>query len=212
MECGDRKFESCHTDHYGRRVCRAHGWPTPSKTRFDSVVAYHLRRIRLVVWVSGFHPEGESSILSCGTNDAPVVQRMGAALRKRSMQVRVLPGVPIRAARCAGQSPSKRQTRGWIPRRLTNTASAMDATDPPKVGPLGSNPSEVANCARGETVNAVGSNPASCRFKSCRAHHGGPAAYSHPWWGHRTLNPAASSSILRWPSTLASYSGNTHPS
>ena len=37
---GNRWFESSHPHHFGRRVCRAHGCPTNSKTRFDSAVAY----------------------------------------------------------------------------------------------------------------------------------------------------------------------------
>lgn len=97
---------------------------------------------------------------------APVVQRMGAGLRIRSMQVRVLPGAPILAHPLGRRLPSKHPWAGSIPAWVIGPGCGS-APPAPNRRTERSNRSGTANRARlaqrqrqsAQARSSLGSNP-----------------------------------------------------
>ena len=112
-------------------------------------------RIRLVVWVSGFHPEGESSILSCGTKMHLWLNGQSAGLRNRRCG--------FNSYQVCQFAPSSGMDFGLLSRKRgfdsftgCQWSRQWTAPDPPKVRFPGSNPGGIAKCAPDATGRHAG--------------------------------------------------------
>lgn len=113
------------------------------------------RRIRPVAKSPGLHPGKVGSIPTCGTN--------ALAARLDVRQITNLEGGGSNPSERANSRPAPRRQAGLLIRPIRGKhlggspmASAMDATNRPKVRPLRSNRSEVANRARSPKVGGSG--------------------------------------------------------